>query len=1248
MTSEAHCSSCGRRLPQDSRAEVCPVCEFAGALEASSWDPTGQTGLPVPSPTPVRMGDYELGEEIARGGMGVVYKARQISLNRTVALKMILAGEFAGAKFVQRFRTEAEAAAKLHHPNIVAIHEIGEHEGRHFFSMDYVDGPSLQEAVRREPLSPKRAATCVRTLAEAVHYAHQQGVLHRDLKPSNVLLGPGDQPMITDFGLAKVLTSDTELTMSGQVLGTPGYLPPEQASGHRGTVGPGSDVYGLGALLYYLLTSRPPFQAQNVTDVLDQVLNREPVSPRLLNPSVPRDLETICLKCLEKDPARRYPAAHELAEDLGRYLAGETILARPVSPPEKAWRWCRRKPALAGALAACAIAALLGITGITWQWKRAETEGQVARRNLYDADMLLAQQAFEENNFGRVEQLLRKHDPLWSGRPAEDMRGWEWSYLRNQIKSDESFTLGSHSNTVSDLSFSPDGRWLASASHCEFGNNVKVWDLQVRRCVATLSLERAQQRNIIAFSPDSQRLLVADLNRLMVYRAPNWREPVSDLTLSNGFQSLAYSADGRLLVAHEGNGPFRIRVMNAQNLDAIASWPAISGRTLDVSPDARYVAVQHRQQPETVVYELSTGNPVAVLPGPGSHYRQGNLRFSPDGRVLASVVDSGADDIEKQVDIWSVPQFTLLQRLRPAGTRFTCITFSLDSRFAYLARVDQSIAVYDAANWTLVRTLHGHRDEIGCVALSPDGRWLASGSRDHTIRFWSAKAAPEVPMDCSLPQATREVYLADDGQRLATVTTNNFIQIWSVTNFQRLAEGPIPFTKRMPWSNRQWTQVALSPGGHRLVLGGEPESDPNGESVCLIAWDLPSERRTLAYHGLQTWPAGLAFSSDGRRLAAAGHFGEGQALIWDAQTGQRLGTLTNLPGRSGLLKFAPRLTYVAIRLDEGTTWGQEVGLWRPSQAERERTLAKPRHRVIDMAFSPDDRFLATAGEDASICIWVATTGQRVADLKGQLNSFTAVAWSPTGDRLVGGGEDGTITIWDTASRQQVGRLPGHRKPIRGLAFLHDGRSLVSVSLDSLNVWRAPPLASFVVLSTEFVGSGEASPARVRSPSKVTGKGVYQHYVTPRWGDMFPSDEDLGRFAINLDPEAKGMSPTEPVVSVTGPALEAFWGGPLVIRDDFQDWIPILWDPSDPKPGQVFVFKTTHPFHGEVAVCIYVHDNVTPGHNRTDRAWSDWFGIYVESWDGGNRHYNGDTDWRDDDLFTGMGILVDGNIADHRK
>ena len=280
---------------------------------------------------PRAFGDYELLEEIARGGMGVVYKARQISLNRTVALKMILAGQLAGEEEVNRFHTEAEAAANLRHPNIVAVHEVDQIEGQHFFSMDYVDGKSLSVLVKENPLAAKTAARYVRTIARAIHYAHEQGILHRDLKPSNILIDQNDQPQITDFGLAKRVQGNSDLTATGQVLGTPGYLPPEQAAAATDQIGPASDVYSIGAILYELLTGRPPFRAETPLDTLMQVVDSQPVPPRLLNPNVPHDLETICLKCLEKRPDQRYRTAQELSGDLERYLNDEAIQASSIN-----------------------------------------------------------------------------------------------------------------------------------------------------------------------------------------------------------------------------------------------------------------------------------------------------------------------------------------------------------------------------------------------------------------------------------------------------------------------------------------------------------------------------------------------------------------------------------------------------------------------------------------------------------------------------------------------------------------------------------------------------------------------------------------------------------------------------------------------------------------------------------------------------------------------------------------------------
>ncbi|HEY1068136.1 MAG TPA: protein kinase, partial [Pirellulales bacterium] len=472
------------------------------ALLASRDEPSSLAGFdPVGlrDGQTVLLGRYEVLGEIARGGMGVVYRARQIGLNRVVALKMVLAGRFADAADVHRLHVEAAVTAKLRHPNIVRIYEFTEFEGRHFIAMDFVPGRSLAQEARQFPMSPTRSAELLLQLADAVHYAHGQGVLHRDLKPSNILLDGAGRPQITDFGVAKELFGEPRGTTIGRVVGTPAYMPPEQAGGQKHLMGPASDVYSLGAMLYELLAGRPPFQAANALDVFTQIKSADPLPPTLFNPKTPPDLQTICLKCLAKEPRRRYATAKDLADDLRRFLAGEPILARPMRVWERAIQWAQRRPA-AAACVGMAVSALICVN-LSFVWyhtqlnesherlagalelaqrqtslaeaerKKAENQRRIAseqhrvaeqqrelsaRRHLYAVNLALVQDAWRQAHVGRVLELLEGLRP----QPGQaDVRGFEWHYFWRQVHTNLA-TLTGHAKAVTSVVATPDGKHI--------------------------------------------------------------------------------------------------------------------------------------------------------------------------------------------------------------------------------------------------------------------------------------------------------------------------------------------------------------------------------------------------------------------------------------------------------------------------------------------------------------------------------------------------------------------------------------------------------------------------------------------------------------------------------------------------------------------------------------------------------------------------------------------------------------------
>jgi tRNA A-37 threonylcarbamoyl transferase component Bud32 len=568
--------------------------EFAAELEQffAQREHVGQAVSPLgtvvrePGTLPRSFGPYELLEEIGQGGMGVVYKARQKSLNRLVALKMIRAGGLACRADLQRFRTEAEAAASLDHPHIVPIYEVGELEGQPYFTMKLVSGRRLAEHLPRFMNDPRASAQLLIAVAQAVHHAHQRGILHRDLKPSNILLDAEGRPHVTDFGLAKRLEVDSSLTQSGLLVGTPSFMAPEQATGQRGAITTATDVYGLGAVLYMLLTGRPPFRGESVLDTLEQVKQREPEPPSASNRQVDRDLETMCLKCLQKEPRNRYDSALALAEDLEHWLTGEPIRARPTSRRERIWRWCRRNPVVASLTAAVLLLFVAGVAGVGWNYRQAEAARQDLEANLYFTRIALAHRELTAKlaNPDRAEELLDLCPP--------DRRNWEWHYLKRLWRVEPVVLRDPGDQEFNSVAFGPDGQHVAAACR---DKTVKVWDLKTGH-VLTL---RGHEKDVysVAFSPtDGRRLASASLDKTVrVWDLTTRTEifpplPGRETQIVGLQQSVAFSPDGCWLAAISQDGSVRV-------------WNATTGQ------------LRH------------------TLPG---HEARACLAFSPDGRLLAS------------------------------------------------------------------------------------------------------------------------------------------------------------------------------------------------------------------------------------------------------------------------------------------------------------------------------------------------------------------------------------------------------------------------------------------------------------------------------------------------------------------------------------------------------------------------------------------------------------------------------------
>jgi WD40 repeat protein len=963
-------------------------------------------------------GDYELLEEIARGGMGVVYKARQISLNRPVALKMILAGQLASAQDVQRFHTEAEAAANLDHPHIVPIYEVGQHEGQHYFSMKLIDCGSLAQAVAlwqwavgSEEVN-QRAAQLVATVARAVHYAHQRGILHRDLKPANILLSFSREPRasaelalargsrlnectphVTDFGLAKRVEGGTSLTQPGAIVGTPSYMAPEQARAEKG-LSTAVDVYSLGAILYELLTGRPPFRGPTDLDIILQVLDREPLPPRKVDPRVDQSLETVCLKCLEKAPANRYGSAEALADDLDRFLRGEPIRTRAAGLREQVVKWVKRRPVVAGLLAALVLLAVVSGVLVTWSYgealqqaKNAHDERDAARtaENHTQEALARTQRALTTSKVAQALVALRDNDPKLGLSLLEDClpktRFWEWYYARRLCRG-APLTLHDQS-AFSTAVFSPDGRWIATTGV----GGLVLFD-------ARLGAERWRRPDCFwapaAFSPDSSRVAA-------------WR---------NRFNPVGGVAEVELRVWEVGAGKELLTIPAKQNGSGGPIVFGADGQWLACAGINHTTAVWDLRDPKHPKQQFAVPLKNANLFYNWGYAGQVQLAYTPGGWLA---VHDG-----EEVHFLDPRTGKVLRTIRAPGSGSE---FSPEARYLALMTDRGSIRVLDLATPNATTRWEVSMEFLGggrCILkFSPDGEHLAFLYNSYPVRIFEATTGKLLG---TLPNQSRHspgnLSFSGDGQRLA-VCNEDAVEIWNARDFDIWKVRDMTGGLTLRGHTDTILALAFSPAGRRLLTIANTWKTFRGPPWEIKGWDVDGgfARTTLPGRGARLNCA--AFNPKADRVAAGGS--DHTVRICDTRTGREL-LLIEIEGSPTSLAFGPGGALLAVLVKEGEV--SRICILDAIAGRRRRVIA-PRGYVAALALSPDGRSVAGAVTDSPtgaagrtlqrVQVWSVETGKDkwpIPPAPNRVVSGVALAFSPDGSWLAGNTTDKTVTLWD--------------------------------------------------------------------------------------------------------------------------------------------------------------------------------------------------------------------------------------------
>ncbi|MFP6600924.1 MAG: protein kinase [Pirellulaceae bacterium] len=1037
--------------------------ETVNNLEASTVNPGPPQSVVNLDQIGTDFGDYELLEELGRGGMGVVYRARQKSLDREVAIKMILAGSLADDQAIERFYTEAKAVGQLRHPNIVRVFEVGLYQGHHFFSMEYIQGQSLDELAHSRSLTAIEAVGYVKTIAEAIHCAHEAGIIHRDLKPSNILTDTTAQPLIMDFGLAKRTEDESGITSTGKIMGTPSYMPPEQIRAGEDGIGPACDVYALGAILYDLLTGRPPFRGDSSMDILMQVLEKDPVPPRVLTPQLDPDLETITLKCLQKDPAQRYESAQALADELGRHLRGMAIEARPVTWMERSWRWCKRKPA-AAVLGSVLVSLLLilSIGGPLTAWKQrvlrfdADNKAQQAKNlqreteqlrqaaiqsqedaeqqrdkaektsaakghQLYISDMRLAIRSWTEGDMPTVLGILGRHRP---DVKQDTAHRFEWHYL-DRLCHTEIQTLNGHRLPVYCIAINPDGSRLASGGR----DGIIIWELPTGKPL--LKLTDVPLIYSLAFSPDGKQLAAGgshfkERHTLNIW---DWQNQTITRTLPN-YDScgsvctakIDYSPDGRLLAYPGQDASIQVVEVSTGEIVAHLKGHSKAAERLSFSPDGNRLVSSSYYAPRNQnvkIWDWAAGHEVLTL---GLNAAVTDVAFGPRGKWLA--VATVAPTTDKMIRLWKLEKgdkATFSQVLVGLKRRTLSMAFSPDGQFLAAGGFGNQVAIWNMNATDPYRMFVGHQDYVANVLFHPDGKQLISCSGDHSIKIWNSNQRQGT---VSLEDKSRGGYVvafAPQGNRIALRTKAHTIGIWDTRTHRSLAT--------LSGHQGALSALAFSPAGNQLVSGSYDKT--------VRLWDVETSQELLTLKDHTDDVLDVTFSPDGTLIASASW--DGTARVWDSSNGRSIAVFRGHTQQLRALAFSPDGTKIA-----SVGYDTVVRFWDPKTGLELSTLEPTEgYQFASVAFNPDGTQIVAGETSGRLIGWNVATGKEIFNIEAHQDQVRDLSFIPDGQRLASCSWDHTVKLWDTNTWENIATLRDHVSHVNAVSFSPDGQWLAS-------------------------------------------------------------------------------------------------------------------------------------------------------------------------------------------------------------